>query len=138
MPQPDPPNNSPRFDELIQSFRRSVQKAALQESAGSESPESDVRVDDEGKTLELEGLRAKLDRLANIYKIRKRYLLALFLLTVLWLATVVCFVLMTGFGYRGFKLADSIVIAFITSTTISVIGLFHFGAKWLFPARLRK
>jgi hypothetical protein len=138
MPQQNSPIKPPRFDELIAALRQSVQKAALQESAGSGTPESDVLVDDEKKTLELEGLKGKLNRIANIHEVRKTYLRRLFVLTVIWLVMVVVFVLMAGFGYRGFKLADSVIIAFITSTTVSVLGLFHFAAKWLFPARRKK
>lgn len=138
MPQQGPPNKLAKIDGLIASLRQSVQKAALQESRGSATPESDVLVDDEKKTIELEGLRERLHRIANLYKIRKVYLLLLFILTVVWLVMVVLFVLMAGFGYRGFKLGDSVIIAFITSTTVSVLGLFHFAAKWLFPARRKK
>ncbi|MEO8434280.1 MAG: hypothetical protein ABI596_05250 [Pyrinomonadaceae bacterium] len=95
-------------------------------------------MDDEIKTLERDGLREKYARIKNLHQIRKVYLGLLFILTMIWLVTVVVFVSFAGFGYRGFKLADSVIIAFITSTTVSVIGLFHFAAKWLFPARRRK
>jgi len=33
-----------------------------------------------------------------------------------------------------FALSDKVLIAFITSTTASVIGIFYVVAKWLFPA----
>jgi hypothetical protein len=84
-------------------------------------------------------------------------------MTVIWLTSVLVFVALSGFkasglflaydGYRiypvpttldlssecancwrfYFTLSDKVLIAFITSTTASVIGIFIIVAKWLFP-----
>ena len=64
------------------------------------------------------------------------YVGRLFLLIVGWLVVVLVYVLMAGFKWKGFELSDNVLIAFITSTTVSVIGLFHYVAKWLYPNEL--
>lgn len=56
----------------------------------------------------------------------------LFGLVSAWLLAVIITVFLCGFGYRNFNLSDSVLIAFITSTTTSVIGLFLLVARWLF------
>ena len=56
----------------------------------------------------------------------------LFGLVSTWLLAVIITIFLCGFAYRNFKLNDSVLIAFITSTTTSVIGLFLLVARWLF------
>jgi hypothetical protein len=56
----------------------------------------------------------------------------LFLLVVFWLLVVLVYIGFAGFKYLGFELPEAVLIAFITSTTVSVIGLFHYVAKWLY------
>jgi len=51
-----------------------------------------------------------------------------------WLGSVAVLLLMVGFHMWGFNLSDKVIIAYITSTTVSVLGLFHIAAKWLFSA----
>jgi len=58
----------------------------------------------------------------------------LFWLIVVWLAFVVTYVGLTASTGGKFKLSDSVLIAFITSSTVSVLGLFVLAAKWLFPS----
>ena len=65
---------------------------------------------------------------------------------VCWLIAVGVFVFMTGFRFEYFNnpecqircvyfsLSDNVLIAFITSTTATVIGIFYIVAKWLFPS----
>jgi hypothetical protein len=40
----------------------------------------------------------------------------------------------SGFGYKSFELPDGVLIAFIASTTVNVVGLFVLVAKWMYPA----
>jgi hypothetical protein len=83
---------------------------------------------------------------------RKGVLAALFVMTCVWLLIVVLIVclsatsptiadrstLKTLSGVRYcpilFKLSDTVLVSFITSTTVSVLGLFMVAAKWLFPS----
>lgn len=94
-------------------------------------------VAEERDHLELEHLKLEnthlsdeLDRANDLHDERKEYANRLFWLIVCWLIVVVIFVALNVF----FEIHDSVLIAFITSTTVSVIGLFVLVAKWLFPS----
>jgi hypothetical protein len=86
--------------------------------------------------LELQNLRLKDEsvRLTELHDTRKQYVGRLFWLITAWLAVVVALVALTATLKNIFTLADSVLIAFITSTTVSVIALFVIVAKWLFPS----
>ena len=56
----------------------------------------------------------------------------LFVMVVTWLGIVVWFVYLAAYKINGFYLPDSVLIALITSTTATVLGLFHYVARWLF------
>lgn len=86
--------------------------------------------------LENEGLRAELGRASELHDLRKTYTDKLFGLISWWLIIVVYLVILSAFFRPAFTLSDSVLIAFITSTTVTVIGLFIIVAKWLFPAPL--
>ncbi|MDQ3041879.1 MAG: DUF2975 domain-containing protein, partial [Acidobacteriota bacterium] len=73
-------------------------------------------------------------RLTELHDTRKQYVGRLFWLITAWLAVVVALVALTATLKNIFTLADSVLIAFITSTTVSVIALFVIVAKWLFPS----
>ncbi len=90
----------------------------------------------ENQGLELQNLRLKDEsgRLTELHDTRKQYVGRLFWLITAWLAVVVALVALTATLKNVFTLADSVLIAFITSTTVSVIALFVIVAKWLFPS----
>ena len=69
----------------------------------------------------------------DTHKLRLKYTGRIFWLICIWLACVVVAVFMSGFSGFGFNLSDTILIAFISSTTITVVGLFAVIAKWMFP-----
>ena len=95
--------------------------------------------------LETDALEHKNKEEVILDEARRNYTRNLFLLTVFWLIVVVLFVLATGLSYAHlnnpdcvencakFSLSENILIAFITSTTATVIGIFIIVAKWLFP-----
>ncbi|TWR59751.1 hypothetical protein FIV41_13430 [Pseudomonas marginalis] len=69
-----------------------------------------------------------------------RFLLGL---ALVWIFVILAVVLLQGFGqwftplydgykYIPFKLSDTVVIAFITSTTATVLGLYGIAAYWLY------
>ena len=62
---------------------------------------------------------------------RKIYASRLFDLSGYWLLFIGAFLLMAGWG--ALKVADSVLIALITTTTANVLGLFYIVARWLFP-----
>ena len=79
-------------------------------------------------------LAYKLAQLQKFDQTRDEYVLKLFRLIVSWLVIVVIFVALAATLGNHFKLSDSVLIAFITSTTVSVLGLFVIVARWLFPS----
>jgi hypothetical protein len=59
----------------------------------------------------------------------------IFWIMVSWLAAVVIAVGLQGFGGWKFHLSDSVIIAFITTTTVNVIGLGYIVAKYFFASK---
>jgi hypothetical protein len=84
--------------------------------------------------------------------LREKYTPRLFGIITTWLGIVVLFVFLSALRFDyfnfnnpechiscvGFKLSDSVLIAFITSTTVSVLGLFLVVANWMYPSASRK
>ena len=62
---------------------------------------------------------------------RKRYAARLFWMSWVWLTVIATFLTLAGFG--KLRMADSVLIALITTTTANVLGLFYIVARWLFP-----
>lgn len=85
--------------------------------------------------VELEALKQQVQESADTHKLRLSYAKRLFWLVCSWLACVVIAVGFSGFHVFGFLLSDSVLIAFITTTTVNVVGLFFVVAKWLFPSK---
>lgn len=113
---------------------------AIQRVADTQVAESDV-----ADTRALEGqenlvsagetwLRQEIRHTKQLHYVRVFLLGALFLLVLLWLLSVALLLILQGFKLWGFWLSDKVIIAYITSTTVSVLGLFHIAAKWLFSA----
>jgi len=59
----------------------------------------------------------------------------LFLVVITWLVFVGYFLWRAAFYRYDFNLSDNVLIAMITSTTATVIGLFHYANRWLFEIR---
>jgi hypothetical protein len=107
-----------------------------------ETQEVAERVDAEATDLDyqskLEGVRQlrfdnkqrRQDR-----KERRRYAHRIFCLISIWLSAVLLILVFQGFGWWGFKLADSIVITAIGTTTATVLGIFLIVANYLFPKK---
>ena len=74
----------------------------------------------------------------EIHDLRVRYTDKIFYVVCGWLICVVVSVLLSGFQSWGFRLSDSVQIAFITSTTVNVVALFVVVAKWLYATGPRK
>lgn len=56
----------------------------------------------------------------------------IFWLLLGWLIAVIAIVVLQGFSIAGFRLSDSIIIAFIGTTTADVLALGYIVAKYLF------
>lgn len=123
----------------------SVQEELLQEEGNK--PEA-VADELERKSRELDNALKSDDneRKKEIHGLRKEYVPRLFYMIVWWLLAVAAFVFLTGYSADNlnnpdcqinctrFKLSDNVLIAFITTTTATVIGVFVIVAKWLFPS----
>jgi hypothetical protein len=56
----------------------------------------------------------------------------LFLVVLGWLGFCAYFLWWGAFHRAEFGLSDNVLVAMITSTTATVIGLFHYAARWMF------
>ncbi|TGG84143.1 MAG: hypothetical protein ERJ69_03630 [Aphanocapsa feldmannii 288cV] len=65
--------------------------------------------------------------------LRQKSASRVFYLVCCWLACVVAAVFCQGFDFIPFKISDKILVIFITTTTVSILGLYIIVAKWLFP-----
>jgi len=101
---------------------------------------TDVRQEYEIKRLDrkLRQLDSKLTQEVDRHTLRKRYSVALFCLVVAWVCTVWVFIALQGLGavprfsHWKFSLSNTVLVAYITSTTASILGLFGIAAYWLF------
>jgi len=93
-----------------------------------------LQIENQGLELQNQRLKDENLRLTELHDTRKQYVGRLFWLITAWLAVVIALVALTATLKNIFTLADSVLIAFITSTTVSVIALFVIVAKWLFPS----
>ena len=100
----------------------------ISDDANASDDESKKRAEAETKGVELDNA----DKAGNI-KLRKIYSKLLFWVLILWLiAILVVFVLI---GRKILLYADSVIIAFITTTTMNVIGIYLIVARYLFPSK---
>lgn len=96
---------------------------------------------------EITKIQQKIDEKNDLHKLRKTHSQRLFLFSITWLIVVWLIILLQGFGetfwpefefgkYKliklKFNLDNSVLIALITSTTASVLGLYGIAAYWLF------
>lgn len=83
----------------------------------------------------------------ELHSIRKKHLKQLFILTCVWPGLVVFVLISNGLKrlwwfptlpyleVLKFELDNSVMIAFITSTTATIIGLYTIAAYWLFKKK---
>lgn len=92
---------------------------------------------------EVQALEDQLKERRQLHKLRKKHSSRLFKLSVAWIGLIWLVVLLQGFGqwfipippwlqYIKFHLSDTVAVAFITSTTATVLGLYGIAAYWLF------
>jgi hypothetical protein len=106
-----------------------------QDLQADEAPMPDMSDDLQEHKLafELASLHQKILEAQDTHQLRLDYAKKLFSLVCFWLLCVVVAVGLSGFKWCGFQLSESVLIAFITTTTVNVVGLFIVVAKWLFP-----
>jgi len=119
----------------------SRQPPPVEEVAGDDiSVEPDFELDlvEHRQQYEIQSLWQQHRESIETHDNRISYIGRIFWLVVGWLACVVLCIVLTGYEDTGFKLSDQVLIAFITSTTINVVGLFVIVAKWLYPSPASK
>src|SRR5579872_1576165 len=106
------------------------------------APEPDARSESEAKKLDLaaqenkiELLKAQVAGIKQDISERKVYANKIFVLISAWLIGVFVVILLCGMKCKCFTLSDSVILALIGGTTISVLGLFVIVANYLFPKR---
>lgn len=92
----------------------------------------------------LEDLTQQLTERKDLHELRKRHARSLFRLTLGWVGVVWLVILLQGFNqwptpfpwgnyiHLPFKLSDTVIIAFMTTTTATVLGLYGIAAYWLY------
>ena len=86
----------------------------------------------ETQKQQLEKQQLENDALRQDAGHRGRWSGRLFPLCAGWLLAVVGILLLEGFHFRGFNLDNSVIIAFIGTTTADVLGLGYIVVKYLF------
>ena len=112
-----------------------LRKAASRDRpAEEESPLPDLERDlgEHQLQYEVDALRQQLQEAQETHRLRIGYANKIFALVCVWLGCVIGAVLLAGFQTFGFALSDKVLMTFIASTTVPVLGLFVIVAKWMF------
>ena len=129
-------NSIENLEDLLQRIEPPIppENVSVQlEQQQQEGNEPDALVEELQRTKRLENdrYRAENKHWEDIYELRKENIPKLYWMVVCWLIFVAGCVVLTGLQY--FKLSDAVLIALITTTTATVIGLFIIVLQWLFP-----
>lgn len=124
-----------------------LRSASRKGSAQSEDPGRSLD-DYKFKRLEteIEDLSQQLSERRDLHSIRTKHAWLLFGLTIGWVGVIWLVVLLQGFGqwfppfpspsidekYLHFSLSNTVIVAFMTSTTATVLGLYGIAAYWLY------
>jgi hypothetical protein len=84
----------------------------------------------EKKALELQLLKAQIRKFEDDNQGRREFSRSIFTVTVIWMFLVLMIVIQCANG--KWHLSDSVLIALITTTTATVIGIFIIVANYLF------
>lgn len=118
-------------------FENAIELAFKHESISTNGKENELDLatdlNEYKLQYQIDALKQANQESADNHRLRTEFAHNLFLLVCTWLICVIAAVLMVGFKFLGFYLADNVLIVFITTTTINVLGLFVIVAKWLFP-----
>ncbi len=125
----------------INSIKESVRKAASRDEpieADELEPNLSLTLSEHKDLYEIDSLRQALKEAVDTHKLRLQYTSRIFGMVCGWLLGVIVCILLTGFRVWSFQLSDSVLIAFITSTTVNVVGLFFVVAKWMYTNSFHK
>lgn len=101
------------------------------------APERDISVDGETQEIQLQFLKAKIERLNSEIKDieqdrdeRKRFSGYIFVFMCLYVLAVIVIVILAG--CKVLILTDTILVTLLTTALADVLGVFTFVAKYLF------
>jgi len=95
----------------------------------------EAMLDKERVSWEVEHLHEDVRQTKRVNNARIVVLSSLFVLITLWIISVMVLVAFCGLHAYGFTLSDKVIMTYITSTTVSVFGLYHIAAGWLFSGK---
>lgn len=95
-------------------------------------PDLEVSLVDYQQQHQINSLEQQLKENIDNHNLRTKYANKIFWLVCTWLGCVIIAVLLVGFELYGFKLSDKVLMTFIATTTLNVLGLFAIVAKWMF------
>lgn len=127
----EPKSNQPKLPAELEELFAGIDAVATFQGGEVATGADELSLDAE-RDLERERQLEELDQTKKTNKAQLSMLKALFWLIVLWLVSVIVLTAAAGFHLWGFALSDKVMITYITSTTVSVLGLFHIAARWLF------
>jgi hypothetical protein len=81
-------------------------------------------------------LRQQITHTSQLHYVRLAMLGFLLLLVILWLASIPTLLFLGGTKWKDFELSDTVMVTYIGSTTISVLGLMRIATRWLFTGGL--
>jgi hypothetical protein len=123
-----------KLNDLFLEAERTARQKSITELERLRIENQKLQIENQGLELQNQRLNDENLRLTELHDTRKQYVGRLFWLITAWLAIVIALVILTATLKDIFSLDTSVLIAFITSTTVSVIALFVIVAKWLFPS----
>lgn len=113
-----------------------IAKAATHDKPTEEEtglPDLEMDLTEHRLQCEVDALRQQVIEAADTHNLRIDYANKIFWLVCIWLACVIGSILLSGFQTIGFLLSEKVLITFIATTTLNVLGLFAIVAKWMFP-----
>jgi hypothetical protein len=97
------------------------------------SDRSELYLNLETKWVELERQKLLNEELSRNIQERSAWAKRVFALLIAWLITVIAVLFCQGFAQTKFHLDNSVLITFITTTTLNVVSLGYIVANYLFP-----
>jgi hypothetical protein len=123
--------HTPNLDQIIADAAERDRPASAPTEA---APDPSIPLEKYQLDFTLKCLESALNQLNDNHTLRLKYTGKIYGLVLCWLVGVVVCIAASGVGAWGFKLPEAVLIAFITSTTLNVLGLFVLVAKWMYPA----
>jgi len=134
MSEPEsPPNRDKLTNKEILNLVERIKPTADAEAAQVDVPDTRaLEGEDDLSIAGHEWLKDKISRIGYLEVTRIVLLIALFTMVIVWLLSVGGLMVLLGWRIQGFSVSDPVAIAYMTTTTVSVLGLFKIAANWIF------